>query len=210
MEQKWKKGILFDYDEKTNLIWIGIKSNGKTQRSYVLNHTDIQTGEWSPYEILEYIVETARKQKKAMGWKACPRNVASSSQEQINMMYDEINNPNLKYKELIEEIEKLILETTKINKTFVAKNLINLSTKLRKEYKAQDVTRWQLESYICRGMVKKTKSADETAELKKSNNQYQKAELGECPFWKKNEEQCYNCTAKSKDFQFKKRGELRE
>lgn len=209
MDQKWKKGILFDYDEKTNLIWIGVKSDGKTQRSYVLNHTDIQTGEWSPYEILEYIVETARKQKKLTIWKSCPRNVAISSKEQINAMYDEVNNPRLKTKECLEEIESLITKAVQYAPIFTAKKLVDLSEKFRYELKAQEATRWQLESYICKGCIRKTKSADETAELKKSNNQYEKVNLGECLFWKKNEENCYQCSAKSKDFEIKKRGELR-
>lgn len=210
IENKWKKGILFDYQQEEQKIWVGVKSNGKTQRCYITNHTDIETGEWTPYEILNHIIELARKQKAPNIWNACRRNVAISSKQQFNMMYDEFNNSNLKYKELLEEIPVLIEEATKLNKTFVAKNLINLSDKLRKEYKAQDITRWQLESYICRGCVKKTKSADETAELKRSNNQYQSGSFGECPMWKKNEENCWNCTANSKEFIIKKKGELRE
>ena len=49
----------------------------------------------------------------------------------------------------------------------------------------------------------------ESAELKKSNNQYEKSNLGECSYWKKSEEGCYSCSAKSKDFIVKQRGELR-
>lgn len=209
MEEKWKKGILFNYDQEQNLIHIGIKSNGKIQRSYILNHTDIQTGDWSLYEILEYIVETARKQKKLMVWKSCSRNVAISSKEQINSMYDEINNPNLRTKELIEEIGNLINKVTQDKEIFTAKNLVNNSNQNRYELKAQDATRWQLESYICKGSIEKTKTADETAELKKSNNQYKKSDKGECIYWKKNEEGCYHCSAKSKEFIIKQRGELR-
>lgn len=209
-ENKWKRGILFDFDEDEGKIIIGVKSNGATQRSYILNHTDMQTGDWSLYEILQYIVELARKQKPPIIWKACPRNVALGAMEQINSMYNEADNPNFKTKELIEQIPELIKEIPKQKEVFTAKDIVNLDTiHPRKEFRAQDVTRWELESYICKGCIEKVASADETSEIKKSNNKYKQAQKGNCEFWKKDKSNCWSCTLKPKNFIMIKRGELR-
>ena len=161
----WKNGVYYRYDSSTNTAKIGIKASGKPQKSYVYLHNEDDKGKlveegYVLRDILETIIQKARKQPFPEYISLCPRNIAFSVQKKINLFFQQVtaskNKENkFKFKEVLEEIENYVRTSERTNYN-VQDVKVYLEDSRRVELdKTNEATRMHLETCICLGMHSK-------------------------------------------------------
>lgn len=184
--------IYYAIDKKDETIaHIGIKYKGQ-HKSYIRLHNDDKEGDLSQREIIELIIQLARKQKlPPLIIRLCPRLIADSNifdfnsrtinNTMRNINLEEKNLSTTHYKELIAEIKQQLIKYKDDEfENFGTKKLINdLPTSRRKELdKDRSVTRIQLETTICQGLIKKVKQGGIGSE-----SLYESSDESVCQYW---------------------------
>lgn len=204
-----KAGIDFRIKEDDSFE-IGTSKKGKIKGLYLPFKQKNEKTNFTLKEILEEIIEKARKQHSLEHWTPCPRNVGITISKRINNLYSKVEKENLnqaitKNKKYINEAKEIILSFN--NKQFNEKQFREESTKRkivdgRDELEAQNTNRMHIELFICKGLVKKIAQGTGENEYlepehKRVSNKYIQTNRNICPYLEKQGDGIYKCTCKN-------------